>query len=153
MIRPGTENLSDLYLADETAWLETHAELIREGRIDELDSAHLAEYLDDTAKSHRRELKNRLVVLLLHLLKWEYQPERRVGGWKATILTQQGELADDARTGVLRNHAEEVLPEAYKRAVKVAEAETGLAADTFPADCPFTIEQLFADDFDPDFDQ
>jgi len=142
MIRPTTAVLADLYLADETAWLEEHAELIRQGRLDELDCSNLAEYLESMAKRDRREVKSRLTVLLMHLLKWRYQPGFRCGSWWKTIQHQRQKLIDtlDART--LRNHAEDVLAAAYAAAVLKAFAETGLAEETFPVVCPYTVEQL-----------
>jgi len=75
-----------LYEHDETAWLETMAELIRLGRLDEIDYPNLAEYLADIARSDRREVESRLTVLIVHALKWTYQPDRRSGSCKATII-------------------------------------------------------------------
>lgn len=136
------ESLATLYHDDETAWLEAMAELIHQGRVTELDYVNLGEYLTDMARRDRREVKSRLGVLLAHLLKWQYQPDRRSGGWRATIVAQRQELADLASSGVLRNHAETVLPEAYANAVEQAASETGLPEQTFPVDCPYTVDQL-----------
>ena len=77
MIVKPTEKLADLYEADETAWLDAMAESIRKGRLDDLDYAHLAEYLEDMAKRDRREVKSRLTVLAAHVLKWQHQPKKR----------------------------------------------------------------------------
>ncbi|MBA2591086.1 MAG: DUF29 domain-containing protein [Gammaproteobacteria bacterium] len=79
-----------LYEHDETAWLETMAELIRLGRLDEIDYPNLAEYLADMARRDRWEVENRLTVLIVHALKWAYQPDRRSGSWKATIIEPAG---------------------------------------------------------------
>lgn len=144
MVQRFTEVAPGLYLRDETAWLEATAELVRAGRLDLIDSASLAEYLDDMAKRDRKEVTSRLVVLLMHLLKWAYQPDHRSGSWRATILEQQDELGTEAGSGVLRNHAEGVLPVAYERAVRRAAAETSLPVVTFPAECPYTVEQLLS---------
>src|SRR3954452_22993818 len=81
-----------LYEQDETAWLEIMAELIRQGRLDEIDSVNLAEYLADMARRDRREVESRLTVLIAHALKWTHQPDRRSGSWKATIIEQRQEL-------------------------------------------------------------
>jgi hypothetical protein len=140
------ESLSALYLEDETAWLEAMAELVRRGDLPSLDLENLAEYLSDMAKRDRREVKSRLIVLLVHLLKWEFQPEKRTRGWRTTVLTQRQELADLAGRGVLRAHAEAVLPEAYENAVELATSETALPNASFPAVCPYTVEQLLAVD-------
>src|SRR5438552_2938743 len=84
--------LSVLYEQDETAWLEAMSNLAAEGRHAEIDYHNLSEYLADMAKRDRREVASRLVVLLTHLLKWEYQPDHRSGSWHGTILEQRREL-------------------------------------------------------------
>jgi hypothetical protein len=139
-----TVPLAELYGEDETAWLEQMSELVRQRRLSELDLDNLTEYLSDMARRDRREVKSRLGILMAHLLKWEYQPDRRSRSWRATIITQRQELAELAGSGVLRSHAEAVLSESYANAVELAVAETGLATSTFPAECPYTVEQLLA---------
>ena len=134
--------LAELYIEDETAWLERMSELVRYRCLTEIDFDNLTEYLSDMARRDRREVKSRLTVLLTHWLKWEHQPEKRSGSWKATIAHQRQELADDAGSGVLRNHADEVLADAYGNAVERAALETGLPATAFPAECPYSIDQL-----------
>jgi hypothetical protein len=141
-----TVPLAELYSEDETAWLDRMSVLVRERRLTELDLDNLTEYLSDMARRDRREVKSRLVVLMAHLLKWEFQPDRRSRSWRATIITQRQELAELAGTGVLRDHAEAVLAEAYVNAVELASAETGLTGETFPAACPHTVEQLLVID-------
>lgn len=134
-----------LYEVDETAWLEATAELIRHGRLEAVELDTLAEYLTDMAKRDRREVFSRLVVLLSHLLKWEYQPDRRSGSWQGTILEQQRELGQLLESGTLRNHATAVFAEAYADARKQAAAETGLARGAFPVECPWDLEGALAD--------
>ena len=145
-----TETLPELYLRDETAWLDLMAETARDGRVTELDLQNLAEYLSDMATRDRREVNSRLVVLLAHHLKWDYQPEKRSRSWRTTLIVQQYELIDWAASGVLRNHAESMLPEVYERAVKEAASETSLPIKTFPAVCPYTIEQLLNEEIHSD---
>lgn len=137
------ESLANLYTQDETAWLEAMAELVSRRDLAGLDLDNLREYLTDMASRDRREVKNRLVILLAHLLKWEFQPGKRSRSWRTTMLTQRQELADLASRGVLRAHADEVLSEAYKNAVELAASETGLPGNSFPVDCPYTIAQVF----------
>jgi hypothetical protein len=98
------------------------------------------------ARRDRRDVKSRLGQLMAHLLEWEFQPGQRSRNWRATIIRQRQELADLASTGVLRNHAEAALREAYPSAVELATAETGLARDTFPGECPYTVDGLLATD-------
>src|SRR5579872_6220306 len=136
--------LSVLYERDETAWLEAMSELIRLGRLEEVDYPNLAEYLADMARRDRREVESRLTVLMAHALKWAHQPDRRSGGWKGTVVEQRQELEGLVRRGVLRNHAEAVLADAYRKAVERTTAETGLPAQTFTIECPYTLDQLLS---------
>ncbi len=138
--------LDGLYERDEVAWYDAMAALIGQGRTEELDFANLKEILEDMGKRFRREVKSRLRILLAHWLKWEYQPNRRTGGWMATLLTQRSDLKDDLTdSGALYNHAIKVYGEAYKQAVVLAATETGLPPEAFPATCPVTLDELLAE--------
>ncbi len=140
-----TQNrLPALFAEDETAWLDEMAELIAAGDHAELDYANLQEYLTDMAKRDRREVFSRLVVLITHILKWQHQPDKRSSSWQGTIFEQRRELEGAAEGGVLRAHADEVLAKAYERGVEQTVVETGLLAETFPADCPYTFDDLLA---------
>lgn len=141
-----TPHLDLLYEQDETAWLDAMAELIRQGRFDELDFSNLAEYLTDMSRRDRREVESRLIVLLSHLLKWTHQPNRRAASWRGTIIEQRQELESLLGRGVLRNHAGAVLPDVYRKAVERATAETELPPETFPAACPYSLDQLLSAD-------
>jgi hypothetical protein len=147
MIQRGEPPVAQLYEADETAWLEAMAQLIQQGCLDELDYSHLAEYLNDMARRDRREVMSRLTTLLVHTLKWVHQPDQRSRSWRGTIIEQQQELSELAASGVLRNHAEAILTHAYAKAVERASVETGLAAESFPGECPYKLEQLLSPDF------
>jgi hypothetical protein len=140
------EALADLYDRDETAWLDAMAGLARDGRSEDLDLPHLAEFLAEMARRDRREVESRLVVLLVHLLKWEHQADRRSRSWRATIIEQRQELGRIASVGVLRNHAETILADAYRDAVERAAAETGLPPDRFPGESPYSVEGLLGID-------
>ncbi len=131
--------------ADETGWLEHTAELIRDGRLEHLDAANLAEFLTDIARRDRREVFSRLVVLLAHLLKWDYLQDGRSGSWEATILEQQRELRQLLDGGTLHNNAVAVLADAFAEARKQAAAETGLSRAAFPEECPWDLDGVLAD--------
>lgn len=134
-----------LYERDETAWLETTAELIRQGQLDAVDLSILAEYLTDMAKRDRREVYRRLVALLSHLLKWDYQADHRSRSWQGTILEQQRELRQLLESGTLRNHAQAVWTAAYADARKQAAAETGMVRGAFAEECPWDLDGALAD--------
>jgi len=143
-MRKTTDFLPDLYEVDETAWLDEMADIIEQRRYNELDYAHLGEFLADMARRDRREVESRLEVLLTHVLKWTHQPHKRTPSRRGTILTQAHELARLLESGALRNHAESVLGKVYLESVAVASAETELIAAMFPKECPCTVEQLLA---------
>jgi hypothetical protein len=147
MIQRAATTLEHLYESDETAWLEEMADLIQQGRLGDLDYPHLGEYLTDMARRDRREVESRLTTLLGHVLKWVHSPEQRSRSWRATIVEQRQELSRLAARGVLRNHAEAVLANVYAEAVERAAAETGLAAESFPAACPYTLDQVLSPEF------
>jgi hypothetical protein len=120
------------------------SEMIRLGRLEDLDYTNLAEYLADMARRDRREVESRLTTLISHVLKWSHQPEGRSRSWQVTIVEQRQELEELLSRGVLRNHAQAMLPKSYAKAVERASAETGLAASTFPEECPFSLDQLLS---------
>jgi Domain of unknown function DUF29 len=145
MVQRTAQALAALYESDETAWLDQTAELLRRGHFDQLDAAHLAEYLTDMAKRDRREVVSRLVVLLTHLLKWDYQRDGRSGSWQATVLEQQRELRQLLESRTLHNHAVAMFAGAYADARKQAAAETESSRGDFPEACPWDLEAALAD--------
>jgi hypothetical protein len=117
---------SRLYEVDETAWLEETARLVRRKCFKELDRSHLAEYLEDMARGDRREVMSRLETLMMQLLKQEHQSWLKTAGWEATVRVQRHDLQELLSSKTLRNYAEDVLAQAYSRAVVGAAGETGL---------------------------
>jgi len=138
--------LTELYEADETAWLDAMAMLIAERRTSEFDLPNLQEFLESMANRDRRETFSRMVVLLVHLLKWEYQPDRRSDSWTDTIRNQRFELELLLESGTLSNHIREEFERAYGKSRKQVSQQTSLDIDVFPFECPWTLEQILADD-------
>ena len=138
--------LSRQYETDETGWLEQMSKLVNEHRYEELDYKHLGEFLLDMAVRDRREVFSRLTTLLTQVLKWDFQPRKRSRSWESTILNQRDELRDHLESQTLRNHALDVLPKAYARAVRYAAKETGLAKERFPQQCPYTLDDLLSEE-------
>src|ERR1051325_1039077 len=138
------------YDEDFFAWTEEQARLLREGAFSEIDAANLAEEIESMGKNNRRELGSRLAVLLMHLLKWHYQPNRRSPSWATTVRDQRDEIEEIlSDSPSLRPVVRDALSSVYKRARRKAIGETGLPEATFPSDCPFTLEQILAEDFLP----
>jgi Domain of unknown function DUF29 len=139
-------SLPSLFEEDETAWLEKTAELVAKRRLDEIDLENLSEYLTDMARRDRREVWSHLVTLIVHLLKWQHQPELRSNSWRGTIRTQRRELRQLLESGTLRRYAEEVLGETYKDAILQAVDETGLASAIFSSQCLLSLEDVLRQD-------
>lgn len=123
-----------LYEADEPLWIAEQVAALRAGRLADLDADTLAEFLDDVAGRDRRELESRLAVLIAHVLKARYQPERHGGSWTNTIREQQRQLRRMLRMAPsLRRFAEgKALANAWPDGVEIAADETGLPEATFP---------------------
>jgi hypothetical protein len=108
-----------------------------------LDFENLAEEIESLGASEPRELYSRYLVLLMHLLKWQYQPERRTPGWRATIRTQRHELARLLKTSPgLEPKRKAELVDAHERAREDAADETGLPEASFPETCPWTLDEV-----------
>ena len=143
---------AELYEQDFFQWTQTTAALIRQGKWPEVDPEYVAEELESLGKRDRRELASRLQVLLMHLLKWHYQPDLRVEGhsWRSTIHTQRLQLRLLLRDSPsLRPQVSAFVGEVYPAARLEASDETGFLETTFPQECPWTTEQILDDDFWP----
>ena len=142
---------TDTYDRDFYAWATEQAALLRAGRLSEVDVQHIAEEIETLGRGEKRELVNRLAVLLLHLLKWAYQPERRSKSWRLTIEEQRRQLSRHLRDNPsLRGWQDEAMADAYGDAVLRAERETDLPRDLFPWSCAYTFEQVMDDGFWPE---
>jgi Domain of unknown function DUF29 len=134
------------YETDIVIWANQQAEFIRAGQFDQLDLIHLAEEIEDVGKSERRELYNRLSVLLMHLLKWQFQSNRRSMGWQATITEQRYRLARLLRdTPSLKTEIDKEIKEEWRGAILAACADTGLPESIFPTQCTWSVEQVLGD--------
>ena len=142
---------ANLYDRDYAAWLEQQAHLLKTGHVAELDIEHLTEELELGIGNERREIYKRLRVLIGHLLKWKFQPEHRSSGWAGTIRVQRKDLQKLLKDSPsLRRFLEPETLDAYTDAVELASFETKTPESKFPAECPFTTENLLDKEFWPD---
>ncbi len=128
------------------AWTQDQAQLLRSGQFTGLDIQQIAEELEDMGRTEKRALESRFEVLIMHLLKWQYQPNMRSRSWQLTIREQRlrvQTLLEDNPS--LQPHLCQRLDKIYRLAVIAAERETGL--DLFPETCPYEINQILSDDF------
>ncbi|HZZ61405.1 MAG TPA: DUF29 domain-containing protein [Roseiarcus sp.] len=141
---------SPLYDRDFYAWSREQSELLRAGKLAEADIEHIAEEIDSMGRTEKRELISRLSLLLLHLLKWRYQPGKRGPSWEASIRVQRKRLADHLEDNPsLKPLLPQALASAYHDASLEAVAETGLVDSTFPKACPWTVGEVLDEGFWP----
>jgi hypothetical protein len=138
----------NLYETDFYAWTLEQSKLLKEGDFKQLDIINLAEEIESLGKQERRELENRLGILLGHLLKWDYQPQKRSKSWKATIREQRRTVQRLIHQNPsLKPYLKEAIAYAYESGLDLVVRETPLDYQDLPADCVYTPDQLF----DPDF--
>jgi hypothetical protein len=134
---------SDLYV-----WTKDQADALRRRAPNALDWDNLAEEIESLGTSNLDQIESRLENLILHLLKWKYQPELQCGSWRGSIFEARRRIARLIKKNPsLSAYPGEYLPEAYPVACKRALAETGLLR--LPETCPWTIDEILADDFLP----
>lgn len=128
--------------------------MLQVGDLKKLDIVNLVEEIESLGKQQRQELENRLAILLGHLLKWDYQPERRSKSWKATIREQRRAIQRLMQGNPsLKPYLEEAIAYAYQSGVDLVVRETPLDDQDLPADCQYTPEQLFDSNFPQNLNQ
>lgn len=138
------------YESDVIAWANEQARLLRAGMFSQLDIEHIADEIEDVGKSEQLELTSRMVVLLAHLLKWQYQPAYRGNSWRLTIAGQRKDVAYALKKTLSLKAARndpDWMDLVWSKAIGQAASETGL--DCFPQVCPWTFEQIMDSEFWP----
>ncbi len=141
------------YDEDIVAWAREQARQLRAGRFELLDLEHLAEEIEDVGRSEQRELASRMAILLAHLLKWQYQPERRGASWEVKINGQRDRILHRLeKTPSLKAvlNDPEWWADAWFDARLEATKETGIEIQRFPATCPWTVEQVLGEGWLPE---
>jgi hypothetical protein len=142
---------TELYDKDFFAWTQTTAALLRAAKIYEIDLEVLAEEVESLGRSDRRAFRSEIQRLIMHLLKWRYQPSERSGSWRSSIRnarTEIQEILDDSPS--LRSQVPTLLAQRYPKGREDALDETGLHESVLPHDCPWTVEQILDDHFWPE---
>jgi hypothetical protein len=141
------------YEQDVVAWANEQAALLRAGKLSAIDIEHIAEEIEDVGKSEQRELASRMAVLLAHLLKWQFQPERRGSSWQATLRIQRDGIERRLRkTPSLKPMLKDAewISDMWGDACQVAANEAGIGVSIFPEACPWPMEAVLSRDFFPD---
>lgn len=146
----GTKKLPAQYDTDFVVWSEETAQLLKQRRFDELDLEHLIEEVQDLGNRHRDALESHLTRLLMHLLKWQFQPEFRSNSWTGSIKDARKQISRLIRKyPSLIPYLEQIFEQSYQDAVEDAADETDLPVETFPFICPYALEQVTDTDFLP----
>ena len=145
------KRITQEYEKDFYAWTAHNAKLLREGRLSEIDIEHIAEEIESMGKSEKRELISRLAVLLAHLLKWQFQPEKQSNSWKYTIEEQRDEVLEllEERPS-LRHEIQDKLDRSYRKAMLWAATEMGVNKSIFQEKCSFSLEETLNKNFYPE---
>jgi len=139
------------YSTDFYSWTQEQASLLKSGRFSEIDVEHLIEEVESMGRSEKRALESRLTVLLVHLLKWHYQPVRRGNSWKYTIDDQRRKIQKLlSENPGLKPQINEIFLDAYQQAVHDASFETGLDEAAFPEQAAFGFETVLESGFYPE---
>jgi len=140
-----------LYETDFYGWIQAQADTLRAGNFANLDRDNLLEEIEDMGKSQQHQLQSRLEILLIHLLKWQFQPKRRGTSWELTIEEQRRRLAIHLdKNPSLKSRVAEIYPIAYELAVFRAIKETKLHRSVFPKQCPWSFDEATNPDFWPE---
>ncbi|WP_016949271.1 DUF29 domain-containing protein [Anabaena sp. PCC 7108] len=149
--QPTNPTNSNLYNEDFYLWIETTAKQLKNGNFEEIDLANLIEEIESMGRSEKRALKSNLLVVLMHLLKYKYHPEKCSNSWLSTIYEHRRRLKEDlTESPSLKKYFSEVFSECYQDARKQASLETGLSLDIFPFDSPFTTDESLNQDYLPE---
>jgi hypothetical protein len=146
-------SMSSSYEKDVVAWANEQAALLRAGTFNLLDIEHIADEVEDVGKSEKRVLATRMSLLLAHLIKWQFQPERRGKSWRSTIKIQRKAIAGHLRdVPSLKPSLTDPrwVEGVWNDAVAKAIEDTGLSDEDFPEVCPWVVEDLLDPDFLPE---
>lgn len=139
------------YKTDFYAWIIHNTKLLKKEKLSEVDIENITEEIESMGKSYKRELINRLAVLIAHLLKWQTQPERRGNSWKFTIREQRSQVMKLIKESPsLKPALKKNLADTYLDSTFLAAAEMDVDASIFPNTCPFSLDEILNPDFLPD---
>lgn len=139
-----------LYDTDYLQWIKTTVEKLHSRDYVNVDWDNLIEEIEDIGRSEQTSLESNLIVVLLHLLKWQYQPERRSGSWESSMIEHRRRIKKALQESpTLKPYLESIFAQSYIEAVKQAKAETGLPLETFPKECPYQLTAVVDDQFLP----
>lgn len=145
------EIASTLYEQDYYLWLQKTANLLRDGQLQALDIPNLLDEIESMGRTEKHAIQSNLIVVLLHLLKYKYQPQKRTSSWLSSIAEHRDRIEISlADSPSLQLYLQEVFVKCYSKARKRAAIETELPIETFPIESPFTPEETLNPDYLPE---
>jgi len=138
------------YEQDFYGWTVEQVALLQNKQFDQIDLEHIIEEIESMGKAERNQLRNRLTVLLMHLLKWQYEPSHRCTSWVQTIREQRRAIPRLIKDNPsLKSSLADLLLDAYSNALEDAADETNLPISLFPTECPWSYTQFMDKEFFP----
>jgi Domain of unknown function DUF29 len=136
--------MNNLYNKDFYQWTQQTVQMIKDKKYNLIDWDNLIEEIETLGRSEKRAVKSHLIILLMHLLKWQYQPEHRSNSWKASIRNARRELIDllQDNPSLAGDFLLDTMPSVYTRAREQAAEETTIFLQNFPAECSYSLEQI-----------
>ncbi|MGK7901836.1 MAG: DUF29 domain-containing protein [Hormoscilla sp.] len=139
-----------LYDLDYNLWLEKTIGQLRDRAFTEIDLENLLEELEAMGRSEKRAVYSNLKILLMHLLKYRYQPDRRSNSWRSTIREHRQRLTESFQESPsLKGYSNNVFDACYQKARELAADETGLDIEAFPDESPFSIAETLDSEYLP----
>lgn len=143
-------NITTLYESDYFQWLEETLDKLRNQQYEQIDWGNLIEEIETMGRSEKNALESNLIIILLHLLKWQYQPQKQSGSWERSIIEHRRRVRRALQDSPsLKPYLVSILEESYDEAVKQAKAETKLPLSTFPKTCLYLLTSILDDQFFP----
>lgn len=141
----------ELYDKDFYLWTEVTAAHLKSRQFEQLDLANLIEEVESLGRNERDKLISSLKVLLAHLLKWQFQPDKRTKSWRDTIFRERGNITEylEDVPSLKQFLVDEWINKAYQRGLRTTVEETELDKSVFPKQCPYSLEQIRDEDFLP----
>lgn len=141
----------NLYSQDFYLWIQHNINFLEDQRFSQLDIPHLIEELKTMGRSEKNALKSNLIIILMHLLKYQFQPEKRSNSWLVTLFEHRRRIRESLEDSPsLNNYYQDVLEKCYNNARKEAALETGLTLTQFPPDCLWTPEEILDANYLPE---
>jgi len=143
-------NAQALYETDYLQWIEATVQRIQSQDYGAVDWENLVEEIEDMGRRERQSLESNFIVLAIHLLKWQFQPQQRSGSWKSSVIEHRRRVNKALKDSPsLNSYLIGLAAECYKEAVEQATAETGLPLEEFPLDCPYELADMLKAGFLP----